>query len=611
MTASTSPHPFPESLWQDVRQLLERLDERQALWLSGYLAARSEAGAALPGGAGVAAVAGGTPAQRTAGAGNKARALVAFGGETGNSESLARRLAELAGERGIPVEVADLASMRVRQLGKRERIVVICSTHGDGDPPEPVHDFYDALMDDSAPALPNLHFAVLALGDSSYDQFCVTGQQLDQRLEALGGQRFAARRDCDVDYEVPAREWMEEVLAKLAAETGPSSEHAAAAAPDAAAQAPAAQTVEYSKQHPLTVEVLENVCLSASERHSPVHHLELALEDAEFHIQPGDAVGVLAGNPPELVAAILDATDLSGEQPVTIGGAAVPLVQALREHCDLTIPSKRLLEFWASLNDSEELVRQLEADTKTQRAFLRSHQIIDLTSRYPARPEAQALVDSLRPLQPRLYDVANSLAAVEDELHLTVKHYHYDFGDREETGIASDYLLQLQPGDSVQIYPHRNVRFQLPDASQPNHDSVPLILVADGTGIAPYRAFLQEIEAAGRSNPCWLVFSEQRFEDDFLYQLDWQEAHHKGLLQRIDSVFFQDQPGRSLSQPLLDQPAQLLDWLADGAHIYLCGDKDLLTQCEQDIQALFDEAAGPELSWKQLNSARRIHRNLY
>lgn len=596
MTASTSPHPLPAALWQELQPLLHRLDAGQALWVSGYLAARGASASSAP----VAATA--EHSRQTSGV----TVLIGYGTETGNCEALAHRLAERATERGIAVEVADLAGLRLRQLARREYLAVICATHGDGDPPEPIHDFYTALMADGAPALPQLHYAVLSLGDSSYEQFCVTGQQLDERLAELGAQRLVERRDCDVDYDEPARQWMEQLLAVL-----PSAEAAepAAAPGDLAgtmSAAPAAPRVEYSRQQPLAVEVLENICLSAPDRPAAMHHLELALDVTDFDLHPGDAVGVLASNPPHLVAAVLDATRLPGEQAVTVGGEAMPLVQALREHCDLTIPSKRFLEAWAVVADSSELARQVDAEAREQREFLRSHQVLDLLTRWPGRPEGQSFIDSLRPLQPRLYDIANSLQRLEDELHLTVKHYRYPFGDREEIGIASDYLLQLQAGDRVQIYPHRNTRFRLPE-----DPAAPLILIAEGTGAAPYRAFLQEIAAAGLGHRCWLVFAEQQFEQDFLYQLDWQEARRQGALVQVDTVWLAEHPDRSLSHPLLAQGARFMQWLEEGAHLYLCGDKALLTACEENLQREVDRRSENASAWKQLVKDKRVHRNLY
>lgn len=572
---------FSPAQWGQLDALLGTFNNQQRLWLSGYLAGTSQTAADSPA----------APAD----AGQKV--LIAFGTETNNCRQLAVSLAEQCAGAGIAAEVADLASLRLRRLGKLEHLVVITATHGDGDPPEPILPFYEAIMADDAAQLAGLKFAVLALGDSSYEHFCVTGIEFDQRLEALGAERLIPRQDCDVDFARPAAEWMEQLLPRL-----PRTQPAAA---PAATQAATDQGSQYSKENPLEVEVLANQNLSHASRQQPIHHLELALDADNFPVLPGDAVGILAENPPALVAMLLDATGLSGEQPVTLGQQALSLVEALRRHCDLCIPGKAFLELWAELTADASLVDVLNGDSKQLRQFLRENQIRDLVGRFPARPDAQALVDVLRPLQPRLYDVANSLSELPDELHLTVKAYDYAFGNREEAGIASYYLLDLQPGDSVQLYPHRNARFRLPE--QPG---TPLILIGKGTGIAPYRAFWQELALSGQQTPCWLVFGEQSFEQDFLYQLDVQQAHAAGVLSHVDCLFHEEQPGATLATPLLVQGSRLLDWLAKGAHLYLCGDKAELDACEAALESYLDDQQGKG-QWKQLAKDKRIHRNLY
>ena len=581
MTAHALAPPFSETQWRRIHTLLEELDDQQALWLSGYLAGQNTDTARL----------GQKPEDAPA-------LLIAYGTETDNSRELAERFSEQCREAGVAAEVQDLARVRPRQLVKRKHLVVITATHGDGDPPEPASPFFEGLADDAtAPRLKGLHFAVLALGDSTYEHFCTAGRQLDARLEALGGQRLLERQECDVDFEAPAKAWLARLVEKLPKRE---STTAPAASTSATKRGPV-----YDKRHPLEAEVLVNQCLTAPDRTSPIHHLELALEAPDFAVAPGDAVGVLADNPPELIAAVLDATGLSGEQPVTVDGAPQPLVQALRQHRDLTIPGGRFLEYWAELTESAALREAAAGGTRTQRAVLKQHQLLDLLRDYPARPDAEALVASLRPLQPRLYDLANALSAFDDELHLTVKRFRYPFAGRWETGVASAYLLDLQAGDSVRLYPHRNARFHLPD-----DPDTPLVLIAEGTGIAPYRAFLQHLAAAGRHTPCWLVFAEQRFEEDFLYQLDFQEARDNGLLKRVDTVFQVEQPGRELADPLLEQVDRLSEWLERGAHLYFCGDKDRLAEAEARVRDAVDRRLGAG-HWKQLSKAKRLHRNLY
>lgn len=576
-TPPATSTPFSPQHWQQVQQLLHTLDERQALWLSGYLAAGPQ----------LTAEPASTPAT------DSKTALIAYGGETGNCEALAKALVTQAQQSGLAVEVEDLSNLRLRQLAKRDHVLVICSTHGDGDPPEPIQPFYEALMAERAPRLEHLHFSVLALGDSSYEHFCVTGQELDQRFAELGATRLHPRIDCDVDYEKPAADWAQAALKTLPQPTADT-----ASTPTTA---PAPSTTSISKQNPLTVEVLENLNLSAPTRSAPIHHIELALDTPDLSVSPGDAVGVLADNPPALIAAVLNACDLSGEAAVAIDDAPMPLVQALRQHRDLTITSPRFLEWWAELSGSDALQQQAAAPSREQRQFLKQVQLLDMLHQAPATPEPQALVDALRPLQPRLYDVANSLNVLDDELHLNVKAFYYDFAQRREAGIASHYLLDLQPGDSLRIYPHRNARFHLPEDAQ-----TPVILIAEGTGIAPYRAFIQELQRSSSPRPCWLVFAEQQFEQDFLYQSELQQAKQAGTLSQVDAVFHQDQPEHSLATPLLQQSKQLKTWLDDGAHVYLCGDKQHLTACEDALS----EHLGKD-AWKPLTKAKRVHRNLY
>lgn len=590
MTVQTTPKLFSEAQWSQIESLLRQLDGPQRWWLSGYLAAAPAS--AVPA----------VPASAAA-----SRILIAYGTETGNCRALAEQLAADCRQQGIDVEVADFATIKPRRLTRISCLIVIVATHGDGDPPETVTAFHEALMGDAAPALGELQFAVLALGDSTYDNYCVTGRQWDERLESLGAQRLLERVECDVDFARPAREWMERLVPLLprsdaSSVTTPLAELAAdiRPAPDSTSSAAA-----YDKNNPLEAELMTTVRLSTMEREQPIFHLELAADAAALTLQPGDAVGVFCDNPPGLVAAVLDACELSGESPVTVNGQAMPLVQALREHLDITIPGTGFLELWATLTDDEVLTTIRDSDTKVRRTFLRGHQILELMQRFRATPNPQELAEALRPLQPRLYDAANVVDEDDDELHLTVQAYSYPFGNRLVDGIASHYLAALEPGETIRLYPHRNRRFHLPDDQQ-----APIILVAEGTGLAPYRAFWQAIERGDHAAPCWLVFAEHSFEEDFLYQLDVLQMKQKGVLERVDTVFRQDQPGRALADPLLDQFEVLADWLERGGHLYLCGNKSRLDECEEALSRHANVVAGEGL-WKSLIKEKRIHRNVY
>lgn len=578
-----SDTPFNAEQWQQTHQFIQALDQHQALWLSGYLAAMH----------------GSVTNQKTQTKDAEQNILIAYGTETDNCKKLAQSLFQQCQTAGINTEMADLANVRVRKLKKLETLIIITATHGDGDPPEPITEFYEAIMADNAPKLSHLSFAVLALGDSSYEHYCVTGIYLDQKLEKLGAKRLLERVDCDVDFEEPASKWQQNILLAL-----PKTE-LSANQPLTLAASTTSETV--SKQNPITVEVLSNQNLSDLNRRKPVHHLELSLEQENFNIEPGDAVGVFVHNPPQLVAQVLNSTLLSGKAIVIVDDQSIALREALRSKRDLTIPSKNLLVLWAKLTSCEPLQALLEGDSKDLRSYLKQQQVCDVLSAYPASPEPQELIDALRPLQPRLYDVANSLSVLDDELHLTVKAYDYTFANRVEKGIASSYLLSLQAGDEVSVYPHKNARFRLPDDT-----NTPLILIADGTGIAPYRAFIQALATLPKAPPCWLVFSEQHYEEDFLYQLDTQKAYQDGVLSHIDTVFYGDMrfQNNTLATPLLNQGEQLINWLKQGAHIYLCGDKSRLETCEQMLKVFVDENL-TQGHWQQLAKAKIIHRNLY
>ena len=527
--------------------------------------------------------------------------LVTFGTETGNSESVALQLAQKLHENGVPYKVSSLAELKPRALSRTDYLLLICSTHGDGDPPEPALPFYESLMETDV-NLTKLKYAVLALGDSTYDYFCETGLRLDKRLASLGGKRLAERYDCDVDFEKISNDWIQHIV-KLIPRTEVKPDFKV---PNALTrETPPTNDCLYTKQNLLHTQVLENVCLSSAQRRRPYHHIELAVEPRTFSISPGDAIGLIPKNPEWLIDNILSATHLSGDEQVSLNGETFTLKKGLSEHLDLNIPSPGFLNLWASLSKDSFLLEQTDSNIRTQRTFLKTQQIIWLMEQYPGRPTAQALVDSLRPLQPRLYDVANYISSDSDEIHITVKDFHYSLNQKSLQGIASQHLLQLQPGDEVRIYPHTNKRFHLPE-----NTGTPVILIAYGTGIAPYKAFMEKIEESEIANPCWLIFGEQHFEEDFLYQIFWQHAESKGILQHTDTVFYQGQTNRQLSDPLIEKFERLVEWLIRGAHIYLCGEKDILALCEKNLETHYNTRFG-STSWKMLTATKRIHRNLY
>lgn len=579
MTVSLAVDVFNDKKWQEIQLLLQTLDARQMTWLSGYLAGQSN-----------------KTVEAEPPIVNEPEVLVAYGSETGNCEKLARQLEALARAENIKVVVRDLAYIYPRQLSKQSHVLLICSTHGDGDPPESIKNFYASLMDAKAARLPNLRYAVLSLGDSTYEHFCATGKQLDERFASLGGTRLTFRQDCDVDYNGVAKLWMEEVLKLI-----PRSESV-----ESTTRQHVEQSEKITKSNPLLTTVLSNTRLSSISRTNPVHHIELSIDSKRVSLAPGDAIGVLVRNPGSLVDVVIEATGLKRDEVVTINHRTTRLDMVLAEDCDLTIPSNKFIEMWSQVALSADLTAIANLEHSEKKHFFKTFQVLDIIKKFPAKVDAQRFVDHLRPLQPRLYDVANSINLVEDEVHLTVKKYIYEFQDRVEEGVASAHLVDIKENDQLRIYPYRNSRFHLPEALD-----VPLILIADSTGIAPYRSFIQELQLGIRTHPCWLIFSEEQYEEDFLYQVELQKAMELGILKRIDTFFYHEQLDSSLGKTVVEQFDLLIDWLKQGAHIYLCGDKQLLTECEIEMTSWLMNSGKHEVSWQSLDSSHRIHRNLY
>ncbi|MCB5186646.1 flavodoxin domain-containing protein [Methylobacillus caricis] len=568
-----APEIFKEEEWRKIEDLIYHLDEKQSVWLSGYLAGRTK-----------------TPCPQQP---DLQELMICHGGETGNSKKISSLVEQQALKLGYRAKIVDLGQIKFRQFSKFNLVVLICSTHGDGDPPEPVLPFYTALMSDSGLRLEAMNYAVLALGDSSYEHFCATGIAIDKRLNALGAARLLERQDCDVDYQRAADHWIQKLALKLPRIK--ESHNTDTLGPP---------TPEADRSNPMTVKVIENIQLSAEWREDAVHHLVCDLEENPLALAAGDAIGVLVKNPIDLVTRLLEITNLQPQQMVNLGGVAVPLLDALTDKLDITIPSRDFGQLWESLDTSGLFHAAMGDSEKERKEFLKNQPLIELITKFRAPVKAQQLVDVLRPLQPRLYDIANSLRVTPDEVHLCIKRYSYIQGNAAYKGIGSNYIVDLKPGAALQIFPHKHLRFHLPESHE-----VPLILIADSTGVAPFRSFIQEMEAENRAHPCWLIFSEQLFEEDFLYQSEWINAMSSGTLKALNPVFYQDTPRHTLFSAILEQEGQFRDWLEQGAHIYLSGDKTILAKTEEAIKEWTE--LQEDIQWTALSANKRLHKNLY
>lgn len=549
MNASLPPSPLNDAQRQQIDTLLRELNEQQLDWVQGYLAGYR---AALQPGA----------APATASASDAPGLTVLYGSQTGNGEALAERLAEQARAKGLKVECLDMNDFPGRRLKNAQQLAIIISTHGEGDPPDNALSLHEFLHSRKAPKLEKMQFSVLALGDSSYEYFCQTGLEFDERLAALGGERLVDRVDCDVDYEDAANQWIEQLLKRLA-------EQSPASTTQQAVPIAAAQTSTYDRKNPFSAPLLDRVNLTGRGSSKAVYHMELSLEESGLTYAPGDSLGVYAQNDLRLVEQLLEQTGLEAEQSVTLKDQTLPLGTALQHHLELTLLTPPTVKQWTELSGSNEL-KKLTEDRRELIQWLYGRDLLDLLQSYPVTGlDAQTLVDHLRHLPPRLYSVSSSQAAVDDEVHLTVAAVRYQQRDRAREGVGSIWLAdRLSLDDTAPVFIDTNKNFRLPEAGE-----TPIIMIGPGTGIAPFRAFMQEREVLEHSGRNWLFFGDRNFRTDFLYQQEWLGWRKQGLLDRLDVAFSRDSAEKVYVQHRIREAgAELWRWIEDGAHLYVCGD---------------------------------------
>ncbi len=529
-----------------LKNAVSEFSTDQLLWSSGYLA-------------GLAA----RPVQPLAPDASTQTAVewtVLYATETGNSRSVAESLARDAAARGVAVVLEDLADFRPKRLKSLRHALFVVSTHGVGDAPEGSEMFFDFWFGPKAPRLDDLVYSVLALGDSSYVDFCEIGRRLDARLEELGARRVTPRTDCDLDFEEPSARWTEAVL-----------EHAESKF-QRSAREPGPRLValptahRYSKTHPFDAAVLANQRITDSGSDKDVRHIELDLSESGLRYEPGDVLGVLPVNPEPLVDAVITASGLDGDADVSLGGEMFTLHDALRHKLEITKLSRPALDVFAKGDSKLSWLDDRADDRDRLSAFVESNQLIDVLHDYPVSLDAQAFVDALRRLPPRSYSIASCPDTNEDEVHLTVAVVDYIERGRRHWGAASSYLAS--EAESVQVFVEANPRFRLPEDG-----NTPIVMVGAGTGIAPYRAFVEHRRQHAHTGRNWLIFGDRTFRNDFLYQLEWLRYRKDGLLTRIDTAFSRDQAEKIYVQHrMLEQAEELYGWLEEGAHFYVCGD---------------------------------------
>ena len=632
--------PFNQQQAEALNQLLGTLTPEQMLWLSGYLAGMRGGAAAIPPLATVEGTKANPKAATTASAPASVdrEVTVLFGSQTGNAQHLAADLKKRLEEKDFKVTLSDMSDFRTNNLKKVKQLLIVVSTYGEGDPPDKAVLFHEFVLGKRAPRLEGMRFSVLSLGDQLYDHFCKTGKDFDERLEQLGATRIHARTDCDVDFDEPAQAWMNGVLDALsgssAAETvmtpdtsdaSDAGDRFATAAPtellssvSAAGTATAAATIAapvFTRTNPFTAEVLENINLNGRGSDKETRHLKLALDGSGLSFEPGDSLGIYPHNDPQLVEDVIRHMGWNPDELVPAGKQEVPLREALTRHYEITLLSKQLLKQTSAFSKDglQDLVQSGASDKL--KAYTRGRDLLDLVRDFSIKDvPAREFVPMLRKLPARLYSIASSHRANEGEVDLCIAALRYEAHNRERLGTCSVHCAErIDPGDSLQVFTHSNPNFRLP--SDPD---TPVIMVGPGTGIAPFRAFIEEREEIGAGGKTWLFFGDRRFRTDFLYQVEWLRWLKLGVLTRLDVAFSRDQGAKVYVQHrMAEKSREIYDWLQEGAHFYVCGSvspmaadvhASLLTIIQNEGGKTAEEAAAYV---KSLREQGRYQRDVY
>lgn len=624
---------FPDTGADWFQQISNNLSPDQLLWLSGYtygLAAAKKTQEQLPSTLETESIQAAAPVHLLNAAPQTQDATpisltILYGSHTGNGKKIAARAAEHAQKQGLKPLVHDMSEYPLKNLKQEKNLLVVVSTHGEGEPPIAAEDVYTHLHSQRAPKLDKTSFSVLALGDKSYLHFCKTGADFDAQLEKLGAKRLHPRVDCDVDFEDDAEAWIEATITALLNTNGSHNSHHtlngknghtngtttahAASNGHAATNGHASAATAYSKKNPLPAPLLEKIQLNGRGSQKETYHLEFSLEDSGLVYEPGDSLGVIAENSPRLVEEVVNAANLSADARI----GETSLAEFLAHNVELTVLNREVLARHNEFAQSSELSAIL-ADTDRLKSYLYGNDAADLLRTFPAQHTPDSLTGILRKLPPRLYSIASSLSEHENEVHLTVGAVRYQAGGRHKEGLASCFLAdRVGVEGAVKVFIERNEAFKLPQ-----NPATDIIMVGPGTGIAPFRAFVEERANTGATGKNWLVFGNPHFTTDFLYQTEWQQWLKKGVLSKLNVAFSRDQAEKVYVQhKLLANSKDIFAWLEGGASFYVCGDKNrmaqdvetALTQIVQQESGVNSEKAAEYV--KSLKKQRRYLEDVY
>lgn len=548
-----------------VTQAIQGFSPQQKLWLSGYLAGLSGSQD--------------TPIANN----NKPQQLtILYGSQTGNCRLLAENFAQVSQSKGIKSIVISLADYKPRQIVKEKCVVLIVSTHGEGEAPDDAQIFYDYLFSNKKPQLKSLQYSILALGDSSYEKYCQTGVDIDKQLQKLGAQSIVPRVDCDLDFEEFADNWQQKTtdyfaknLAEPTINTTPLS------------LIKSQVNKDYNRNNTYSSEILTIQKITTQDSVKNVFHIELNIEDSSITYQAGDSLGIVTNNNSSIIDQFINTHLLDADKNIQYKQNSMTFKQALHT-LEISLINKLFLKFYAQLIQSEAL-KEITDNHQQFLDYVSQRQLSDVLREYPSRITEQQLVDKLVKITPRLYSIASSYQCNTEEIHLTVALVESSINEPANglvSGLLCDHSIE---GDSVEIYVENNQNFSLPSDTE-----IPIIMIAAGTGIAPFRGFLQERQSLQATGKNWLFFGNPSFDNDFLYQLELQKFHDDGTLNAIDLAFSRDQQQKIYVQDRIkQQAAEIWRWIEDGAHIYICGNKDSMAKSvESELLNLIEKHGG-------------------
>lgn len=593
----TSMLPLTPEQLAKLQSAIGEFSPHQLAWLSGYFWGMVNQ---QPGTVAV------TPAPAAA-----ASVTVISASQTGNARRVAEQLRDDLTAASLGVTLANAGDYKFKQIAQEKLLLIVASTQGEGEPPEEAVALHKYLFSKKAPQMAGTAFAVFGLGDTSYENFCQTGKDFDARLAELGGERLFDRADADVDFKSAAEAWRKQIVDVLKQRVP----QATAAQTQVSIAGSVAQIVSspYSKESPLTASLAVKQKITGRNSDKDVRHIEIDLGESGLSYQPGDALGVWYHNDPDLVEEIIGLIWRTGDETVTLNDQTMTLREALTERLELTQNTTVIVEKYAALSRDERLI-ELLADKHQLQQYAQTTPLPDMIRQAPADLDAEQLVALLRPLTPRLYSIASSQEEVGSEVHITVGVVRYEVDGRSRTGGASGYLAdRLEEDGELRVFIEHNDNFRLPANPQ-----TPVIMIGPGTGIAPFRAFIQQRAAEGAEGLNWLFFGNPHFTEDFLYQVEWQRFVKDGVLSRIDLAWSRDQKHKVYVQDKLrEQGAEVWRWIEQGAHIYVCGDANRMAKdVEQALLELLAEHGGMDAEQadeflSELRVERRYQRDVY